>query len=198
MCPCAACCTRLLDRSWGSSILCCGNNSLNINESLFLCFVSLAMVMALVTWYLLLYIIVREASENHTALPKVLCCTRPPSSIWVPCMGDDLASACLFLPRLVLVIMRLWVYLMPILSHAEKLCIGSMYKPEARYLIRHPNNFKAVFQASVWRLYCNKSKWVPNENFMAIIRSNWWIFEGHGEPVIMIASPELVFPFQCF
>ncbi len=54
---------------------------LTLMSPFFLYLVSLAMVMALVTWYLLLYIIVREASENHTALPKVLCCTGPSSSI---------------------------------------------------------------------------------------------------------------------
>ncbi len=33
-----------------------------------------------------------ERQDNYIVLPRDLCCTGPPSSIWVPCMGDCLAS----------------------------------------------------------------------------------------------------------
>ena len=72
--------------SLGSSRLCCGNKSLCINESPLMCHISEAMIVVWETWYLL-FNSHCERGEIVICLPKVLCCTGPPSSIWAPFRG---------------------------------------------------------------------------------------------------------------
>ncbi len=96
-----------------------------------------------------------ERRDHHIVLPKVLCCSGPPSSIWVSCMSECIASARLLCNHGVLPWKDSRSWYMPLLSCAEVLRVGysNLYLLLDKSIL---TLFKVVFQAGLffWRLLC--------------------------------------------
>ena len=100
-----------------------------------------------------------ERRDHHIVLPKVLCCTGPPSSIWVSCMSECIASARLLCNHGVLPWKDSRSWYMPLLSCAEVLRVGysNLYSLLDKSIL---TLFKVVFQAGLFFGDFYVSKWV--------------------------------------